>query len=60
MPDGVRGHNVACPITHIFILLMLGLLPPYAHSLAAPLGKQAPQPMPVDTAPVVEEQILST
>ena len=60
MPDGVCGHDVARPVIRLFVILALGLMPPFAYSAAAPPGKQAPQPVPVDVAPLVEEQILST
>ena len=60
MPDGVRGHNVARPITYMFILLTLGLLPSFAPSSSAAPGKQPSQPEPSDTTSLEEEQIVST
>ena len=60
MPDGVRGHNVARPITCMFILLTLGLLPSFAPSSSAAPGKQPSQPEPSDTTSLEEEQIVST
>ena len=60
MPDGVRGHNVARPITYMFVLLTLGLLPSFAPSSSAAPGKQPSQPEPSDTTSLEEEQIVST